>query len=188
MEAAYGGKPTWFPFVESFWSAKRGCLEAAGVVELSVRGGLCQRPLLWTALILGFQREGGWRKASRWQLWGGSSRERHRDLDSHPLRLLLPSFTLLFISFLHPLEVAELIHSACTILKHYAHKYNVLNIWLYSSKLWYYHLISDVYPLKNKRKSYKIMRISLYNPMEYNKNYSLKLTLSWIHTSLALSK
>lgn len=68
MEADYGGRPTWFSFVESVWSTKRGSLETARVVELNIRRGLRLRPFLWTALIPGFQREGGWRKVSRWQL------------------------------------------------------------------------------------------------------------------------
>lgn len=98
MEAAYGGKPTWFPFVESFWSAKRGSLEVARIVELSGGRGLCPRPFLWTALISGFQRDGVMRSfqvttVCLW--WWGGDRE---TAILHPLRHLPPSFNVTLFS------------------------------------------------------------------------------------------
>ena len=36
MEAACGGKPTWFLFMETFWKAKRGSLETFGLVSTEV--------------------------------------------------------------------------------------------------------------------------------------------------------
>lgn len=59
MEAAYGGKPAWFSFVESFWSEERLPWNSQGCWAERSRRGLRPRPFVWTALISGFQREGG---------------------------------------------------------------------------------------------------------------------------------
>lgn len=47
MEAACGGKPTWFLFMETFWKAKRGSLEAFGVVSTEVRARGRSSEQLW---------------------------------------------------------------------------------------------------------------------------------------------
>lgn len=105
LKAAYGGKPTWFPFVESFWSTKRGSLEATRIVELSSGRGLCPRPSLWTALISGFQRDGVTGRFQATTVCFKSGKGPERDSNTSPIKTSL-SILQCNMYFLHSLELA----------------------------------------------------------------------------------